>query len=427
MERETLPGDLIERVMDVVAGQVDARREELSPQTDLVRDLHIDSLDAVELVLALEERFDITIPDEGPRNFFLRDRATIEMVAECVELSWGTGQAARPEWRRQAGDPPPAKEEPFAQLSGVSESEPPEASPLYSQIDPTQEGYPQFRRATDGMRCVLIPSATVWIGATDPKGMADQRPPHKVHVGSFLMDAEPVSNTAYARFLNSIGPIDAETLRRWCGPDAGDDRGAQFGIVRLSDRWEPIPSAARQPMILVSWLGANAYALWAHRQHWSRYESDSPSFLPTEAQWEYGARGPDAERGPDNRHGPADGKRAPLFGLHRIGRHYHAKDLPAASVSARLGMSPFGLHHMGGNVWQWCRDWYAFDYYSRPEAHRADACNLTATGIRSERGGSWVGPEELTRPAYRRGRPPEAKGRCLGFRCAAPAGLVQCS
>jgi formylglycine-generating enzyme required for sulfatase activity len=96
--------------------------------------------------------------------------------------------------------------------------------------------------------------------------------------------------------------------------------------------------------------------------------------------------------------------------------------LPLAEVQTRLGISPFGLHHMAGNVWQWCADWYAADFYSRAAASQSNPLNSWATGIRCERGGSWIGPEDLARSSYRRGRPPAARGRCLGFRCV---GLIE--
>lgn len=88
-----------------------------------------------------------------------------------------------------------------------------------------------------------------------------------------------------------------------------------------------------------------------------------------------------------------------------------------ADVNAELGMSPFGLHHMAGNVWQWCRDWYSPGFYTTLAASAPNPVNREPSRIRSERGGSWIGPGFLCRSSYRRGRVPSAKGRCLGFRC----------
>jgi len=204
-----------------------------------------------------------------------------------------------------------------------------------------------------------------------------------VAVADFLIDAEPVSTTAFARFLNSVGPLDPQTLQTWCVLSAADRRHAHFQLRPSTDGWSVVAGAEQQPMVLVSWFGANAYSLWAHRRDWRRYRDPTESCLPTDAQWELAAEG-------------ASGGH---LAIHQRGQRYRNGLLPLAAVNAPLGMSRYGLHHMVGNVWQWCNGWY------RP-------------ALRSERGGSWVGGPQLARLTYRRGRPPLARGRCLGFRCA---------
>jgi len=105
------------------------------------------------------------------------------------------------------------------------------------------------------------------------------------------------------------------------------------------------------------------------------------------------------------------------YGCHAPEERYTATTLPMAAVNEKMGMSPFGLHHMAGNVWQWCRDWYD-DQFTPPRKPRDRIRSIAQKPeLRSERGGSWVGPAELCRCSHRRGRVPNARGRCLGFRC----------
>ena len=93
---------------------------------------------------------------------------------------------------------------------------------------------------------------------------------------------------------------------------------------------------------------------------------------------------------------------------------------PLVDVNVLVGLSASGLRGMAGNVWQWCRDSYDADFYSKPAATAQDAWNNEPHAPKAERGGSWVGPPTLARSSYRRGRVPEASGRCLGFRCVGP-------
>lgn len=183
----------------------------------------------------------------------------------------------------------------------------------------------------------------------------------------------------------------------------------------------PLPGCEKLPIVLVSWYGANAYSLWANGRDWAAYrgETDSESFLPTEAQWEYAARGKSFQSFPWGEEPPSQQRMR--YGQHRKGAKYRGTDLPLSDVTEELGMSPFGLHHMAGNVWQWCRDWYSEEFYQQPDSSSRNPVNRVPTQIRSERGGSWIGPAELWRSSFRRGRPPHARGRCLGFRCISSA------
>jgi formylglycine-generating enzyme required for sulfatase activity len=266
---------------------------------------------------------------------------------------------------------------------------------------------------------MLIPSASVEIGCDSSVSYPDEKPHHVVEIDAFLIDAEPVSTTAYSRFLNSVGVVSPELLADWFVLDPEDDRNEHMLLEESGSGWRPLPGAEQWPMILVSWYGANAYSLWANGRDWRCYRTDHgaepESFLPTEAQWEYAARGARHRAFPWGEEPPSPDRMR--YGQHRKGISYRAETLPMADVNAELGMSPFGLHHMAGNVWHWCRDWYDEAFYSRPESSEPNPANRTPSKVRSERGGSWIGPPDLCRSSFRRGRPPAARGRCLGFRC----------
>jgi len=409
-----------QRVCDVASQALGILREQVAPGSRLVEDLGCDSLDLVELLMELEETFAVILPSEAPnpvyKAVFTRQPFRLADLAELIYLQQGTGTPERGSWKSPQAQSPAISTVPFSQLGGTwpnSASEKRLFEPL-TAVGPT----PQFRRRSDGMRCVLIPTASVEVGCDGSDADADERPCHVVHLDAFLMDAEPVSTTAYCRFLNSVGPVRKETLADWFILDPLDDRNEHVVIVQVGDEWQPIPRAERWPMILVSWYGANAYSLWANGQDWTGYRDEGAapgSFLPTEAQWEYAARGARSQTYPWGE-GPPAGELL-RYGRHRRRATYGADTLPLAAVNDELGMSPFGLHHMAGNVWQWCRDWYDDGFYRRPEATAANPVNRKPTPVRSERGGSWVGPADLCRSSYRRGRPPTARGRCLGFRC----------
>jgi len=422
------------RVRSVAAETCGKPFETVNLDSRLIEDLDIDSLALVELIMNLEDEFGVTLPDEELSRVFTNSPVTLGSLATLIRQRWGTGTPVQGNRRRDRPAISVAEEAPFTQLGPEPETMQPGL--IHEPLGINREGYAEHRRRSDGMRCILIPGGVASLGSHEPNALADQRPVHAVHMSEFLMDAEPVSNSTFALFLNSIGNLPPNIIAEWCGVRDGDQRQAQFALIQKQRRWLPIPGTERLPMILVSWFGANAYSLWANGFDWRFYRADGAipaeldefrsnlamapgelgfSLLPSEAQWEYAARGSTAV-GESTELTLTDRTTAQVA-QHIAGTNYQADTIPASPVNMRLGMSPFGLHHMGGNVWQWCRDWYAPDFYVRPEATQLDSQNTVATGIRSERGGSWVGPAELAAPWYRRGRPAEARGRCLGFRC----------
>jgi formylglycine-generating enzyme len=424
------------RVLEITCTNYGYRPEEVSLDSRLGQDIVGDSLDMVGYIMELEEEFQVTISDEIAEQWFTRQPLTVANLAEMIWYLRGTGRPDRSAWTAPRPALPRAEAVPFTQHGGQVTPDEWLGGPLYERLGCNREGHPQYRRRTDGMRCVGVPEGEARVGGEGEGALPDQGPPHSVPLSAFLIDAEPVSTTAFARFLNSVGPVPPTVLGEWYLSGPGDRRGAFFPLRKTWRGWGPVAGTERLPMVLVSWYGANAYSLWANRRDYRSYRGDGTvpdglgktpaagepppagwlgSFLPSEAQWEYAARGADARRYPW-------GDEEPTVERLRAARHvagaaYTADSLPAAGVSERLGMSPFGLHHMAGNVWQWCRDWYAADFYSRPQASARDGQNGEPTGVRSERGGSWVGPAGLARSSYRRGRPPQAFGRCLGFRC----------
>ncbi|CAJ1356048.1 unnamed protein product [Effrenium voratum] len=290
----------------------------------------------------------------------------------------------------------------------------------------TKDG--RFQRRSDGMECLLIPGAEVRIGGgTLEKAERGEQPTHLVKLTSFLMDVEPVSVGAYVRFLNLLipPPTQAELLD-WCVLAPGDMRQCHSPIVRRDERWHVKEDVLPNwPMILVSWYGANAYSLWAHGEDWHDYKRARHSFLPSEAQWEYAARGTEPQSYPWG-----EALHAALLNVCWDQRvllelaDAKLQELPMDPVNLTRGVSSFGLRGMAGNVWQWCRDTYDPTFYSSALSVCDNAWNSQEGRAKSERGGSWAGPPHLARSSCRRGRIPEAKGRCLGFRCCAPATFV---
>jgi len=229
-------------------------------------------------------------------------------------------------------------------------------------------GYEEYRRQRDGATVVRIPAGEFLMG----NARTERQPlEHRVYVSEFLMDKTDVTWAQYKRFAGAtLTPLP---------PDE-----PYWGI--LDDH----------PAVFVTWEEAKAYCEWVGGR------------LPTEAEWEKAARGTDDRKFPWGNEEPT-----PDRAVYRHAWGYPATDAVTAHPS---GASPYGLLDMGGNVWQWCADWYDDKYYEVSPAR--DPKGPTSGQARVVRGGSWDSrPDVLSCSCRNWGYRGYREGD-FGFRCA---------
>ena len=257
-------------------------------------------------------------------------------------------------------------------------TETPEPSPTWTPDLPPLNAslHDTWIRPADEMTMVYVPGGTFQMGSTE--GIPDEQPVHEVTLDSFWIDQTEVTNAQYEICVTE-GDCEASS-----NADNADYNGANYPVVR------------------VLWYDAVAYCEWAGGR------------LPTEAEWEYAARGVESLVYPwGNEFQP---------GLANC-REVDCDDgfEPTSPVgSFPKGASWVGALDMAGNVWEWVGDWYDADYYERspvenptgPETGESRALALL-------RGGSWGGSIRSVRAANRGRDNPAAMSSTNGFRCVA--------
>jgi iron(II)-dependent oxidoreductase len=224
----------------------------------------------------------------------------------------------------------------------------------------------------------------------DPYGLWTQfddteLPQQRVSVDAFAMDRDEVSLGEYLAYLARKKQHPPEELQKliW----------HVITVHSMSDQ-----TLARWPVLYVTWHEAVAYC----RSQGKR--------LPTEAEWEKAARGPDGLLFPWG-DSPPDHERA-MFGQH----HVHEIPILAAVDALPPGRSPYGLHHMAGNVAEWVQDWFGLDSYAYMP--RRNPTGPTSGRYKGVRGGSWKSKIVMLRTATRSGFSPDQRSATIGFRCA---------
>lgn len=238
---------------------------------------------------------------------------------------------------------------------------------------------------------IVIPSGRLRMGADN--GYLEEAPVHDVVVPSFAMDRHLVTNAQFKEFCHLTGRAFPQ-----------------------SPRWEHLPDSFNicpdHPVVNVSFEDAAAYAEWRGKR------------LPTEAEWEYAARGGlqdarypwgDAEPGSDRaQYATRDSSYQWRDWRHSTGYRY----------TAPVGLFPtnaYGLYDMAGNVWEWCQGWF-YEYPDQTiDSNQADGWGLQ----RVLRGGSFYSPIFDLRVSRRLRVFGSGGGNGMGFRCVMDVGLLE--
>ena len=234
----------------------------------------------------------------------------------------------------------------------------------------------------DGSEMALIPAGSFEMGDSknEPEDyMKRSRPVHTVELDAFYMDVHEVTVGQFREFVNQSGyKYDFNQADLYGGTVAKYSPGDEY------------------PMVYVNWNDATAYAKWAGKR------------LPTEAEWEYAARGGLVGKrypwGDEISHDDAN-----YTGTG--GKDKWSKCSPIGSFAA----NEYGLYDMVGSVGEWCQDWYGEDYYSNSPAK--DPPGPGTGKYQVLRGGDWYLNPLLLRVAYRSFNSPIGRGSRVGFRC----------
>ena len=238
---------------------------------------------------------------------------------------------------------------------------------------------------------VLIPSGEFIMGAgnNDADARADEKPQHKVYLEAYYIDRYEIRNKDYRNFILAQGFPAPYVDQEWAKPYNWE--GTSYPVGRGDD-----------PVVLVSWKDAQAYAAWAGKR------------LPSEAEWEKASRG------------GLIGQNYPLGNSLELDHASFDKGLLRSKEISPVGTykpNNYGLYDMAGNVWEWCQDWYAQDYYKEAPAKNPQG---PSEGLyRIFRGGSWMASEKALRCSQRGKNVPEYKSHTVGFRCALSAGTAE--
>jgi formylglycine-generating enzyme required for sulfatase activity len=293
---------------------------------------------------------------------------------------------------------------------------------------------------------VWVPGGTFQMGSD--VGRADERPVHAVTVDGFWMDATEVTNEQFAQFVEATkyqttaekvpdpvqfpggwpagsicfapptgpGPVSLDDFRQWWRFEEGANWKHPEGP--RSD----LKGREKHPVVHVSWDDAVAYCQWAGKR------------LPTEAEWEFAARGKGDALPRNNLELKVNGTWRANIWQGDFPKTDSKEDGFAGTAPVRsFAANGYGLHDMAGNVWEWCADWYRNDAYTKSAAQNPqgpatakESFDPEEPGLakKVQRGGSYLCNDCYCsgfRPSSRMKSTPDTGLSHTGFRCVKDA------